>query len=261
MSLKAMIWAWDQDITNQSELLILLALADYANEDNECWPKYETLQEKSRVKSKATISKTLKALSEKGLVSIFRRPKPCGGSICNKYVLNISESSNSGLPAHSESSFPESESSGNEPPKVQEMNFPTSLNQSLKNLPLSNQSLLDDTPPELNIQAWVEWIQFKKDQFNFAHKTAGSELKACKQLIKLANGNHERQQAIVDQSITNGWKGLFTLQMEITGHGRQQPTYKSHRQQTQEHARNEIERLFGDDSGGEQEISGYTLDD
>jgi len=41
------VWA-DAAITNQSELLVLLAIADYANDEGEAWPSIESIATKSR---------------------------------------------------------------------------------------------------------------------------------------------------------------------------------------------------------------------
>ena len=38
MSLRALSWAWEQELTNPSEKLVLLAIADHANDDGMCWP-------------------------------------------------------------------------------------------------------------------------------------------------------------------------------------------------------------------------------
>ena len=81
MSLEAIVWAWKQPIKDQGELLVLLALADYADEDGKCWPSHQTLMKKARINSNNTLSKKLKSLREMQLIDWRRRPRAGGGSL------------------------------------------------------------------------------------------------------------------------------------------------------------------------------------
>ena len=66
-----------------TETLLLLALADYADERGRCWPSKETLSRRSRV-SKRTVDKYIKRLSESGWLWIEEH----GGRKSNCYTLN-----------------------------------------------------------------------------------------------------------------------------------------------------------------------------
>ncbi len=117
MSLDAIAWAWRQPVDDQGELLVLLSLADYANEKALCWPSQQTLMTKSRMKSKTTLNKKLRSLQEQGLINWQRRPKAGGGSSSNLYQLLCmpqSESTDNGL---SESPVSTPESPIYEPPE------------------------------------------------------------------------------------------------------------------------------------------------
>jgi len=58
------VWA-DAAITNQSELLVLLAIADYANDEGEAWPSIESIATKSRH-------------TDRGVQKILNRLQKCG---------------------------------------------------------------------------------------------------------------------------------------------------------------------------------------
>ena len=49
MSIDVMSWVWKHADVSGATLLILLALADYANHNGICWPGVAALAEKSRV--------------------------------------------------------------------------------------------------------------------------------------------------------------------------------------------------------------------
>lgn len=68
MSIKVMSWVWsDCKDVGGTQLLVLLALADNANDEGHCWPALATIGAKARV-SKATVVRTLNVLEEMGLV-------------------------------------------------------------------------------------------------------------------------------------------------------------------------------------------------
>lgn len=61
------------------------------------------------------------------------------------------------------------------------------------------------------LKMWKIWKDYKKKEFNFKYKSSASEQGALKQLAKTANNNKETAIKILEQSISNGWKGFFEL--------------------------------------------------
>jgi hypothetical protein len=59
-------------------------------------------------------------------------------------------------------------------------------------------------------EKWELWKDFKVEQFAFRYKTIG-EQGALKALVDISQGREEIAMKIIDQSIANGWKGLFEL--------------------------------------------------
>jgi hypothetical protein len=96
--------------------------------------------------------------------------------------------------------------------------------QEIENLHIENQPLLNtniklntnntkterDYPFELNLEAWELWKAFRKEQFRTTYKPLG-ESAAISKLLRISNNNKENQSQIIQQSIENGWKGLFEL--------------------------------------------------
>ncbi|MGP9420094.1 DNA replication domain protein [Ewingella sp. AOP9-I1-14] len=69
-----------------------------------------------------------------------------------------------------------------------------------------------DYPPQLNAQAWEEWKLYRRDMKIKAYApTSRSEGSAITKLLELSGGNQQKQMAIVQQSMANGWAGLFEL--------------------------------------------------
>lgn len=63
------------------------------------------------------------------------------------------------------------------------------------------------------LSAWDLWKKFKKEQFRFSYKKI-SEQAALKELTELANENEQIAIAIIQQSMSKGWQGLFELKLQ-----------------------------------------------
>lgn len=86
MSIEALNWAWQQlaTISSPSNRLVLLALADAANEDGECWPRLDVLAKKTGV-SRSRVSRAVHTMEEEGLLIVGRR----GQGKANTYTLSV----------------------------------------------------------------------------------------------------------------------------------------------------------------------------
>ena len=67
MSLEVMNWAWDQPVAKATNKLVLLALADHANADGECWPSMKRIARRSDISTRH-VSRAINELIEIGLV-------------------------------------------------------------------------------------------------------------------------------------------------------------------------------------------------
>ena len=88
MSVKVSSWVWGlATLTDNAPLLVLLALADAANDEGYCWHNQKTLCKKSR-QSTSTARRALRKLEAMGLVTTFRR-MTSKGLASNLYLLNV----------------------------------------------------------------------------------------------------------------------------------------------------------------------------
>lgn len=87
MSIAALDWAWNQDCPNATSKLVLIALADKANDDGECWPGMEHVARMVGISTRQ-VSTHLQRLEEVGLLA--RRRKRSGLGRLGSYVFHLS---------------------------------------------------------------------------------------------------------------------------------------------------------------------------
>jgi len=148
MSLRAMAWAWAQDTKSSGERLVLLALADHAGEDGECYPHTARLGEKCALDRK-TVQRHLIALDERGLVEkLYRRKRGDGRLSGWQYRLALDNPegtpmpSQEGAPMPSREGTPTSRQDGAPMPSLE----PSSINRQPE--PSNELAVVDD---------WAEW--------------------------------------------------------------------------------------------------------
>ena len=86
MSIKVMSWVWENSDTSGSVRLVLLALADSANDDGICWPGLETIAKKARI-SKRYVIEIIKQLEDKGSLKVERRRATEHKNLSNIYKV------------------------------------------------------------------------------------------------------------------------------------------------------------------------------
>jgi hypothetical protein len=64
---------------------------------------------------------------------------------------------------------------------------------------------------------WEEWKNYKAAQFSFKYKHQKSEQEAINELFGLADGNEEKANQIIKQSMAKGWRGLFAVKNDQNG--------------------------------------------
>lgn len=63
-------------------------------------------------------------------------------------------------------------------------------------------------------EAWDQWKDYKKTQFRFSYKSSRTEQTALKKLQELSEGEERTALLILEQSVGNGWSGLFSIKNE-----------------------------------------------
>ncbi len=87
MSILAMNWVWTLEDLGPSETLVLLALADAADDDGFCWPSQAFLARKSR-QTDRNVRRILARLEKMGLLRVEARSSTYGRR-SNLYHLNV----------------------------------------------------------------------------------------------------------------------------------------------------------------------------
>jgi len=101
MSWSALAWASKKKTGNGTNKLVLIALANYADDNNSCFPSYKTLTTITEL-SQRTIARSLKQLEDKSFISIKQRFSEYDQSArqtSNFYQLNINIQFNA-TPSH-----------------------------------------------------------------------------------------------------------------------------------------------------------------
>lgn len=90
MSIKAMNWAWQVKGLKPGEKLVLMKLADHANDSGLCWPGKSSIAEDCEV-SKRTADAYVARLSELKLITVTRRKVGRNHNETNVYQLHIGQ--------------------------------------------------------------------------------------------------------------------------------------------------------------------------
>lgn len=88
MSNRAMAWAWGVDGLTTVQKLLLVALADFADEADSCYPGQERLAQLAST-SRETVSRNLSRLEDLGLISRERRQRKDGFRTSDRFVLHV----------------------------------------------------------------------------------------------------------------------------------------------------------------------------
>jgi hypothetical protein len=103
MSIEALCWAWKQELPSAGRKLVLVALADAAHEDGECWPSYKTLAKKTGLAA-ATVRGYVTDLGDAGLLKKEARERSDGSQTSNRYWLQIEGADGSAGPGDAQRS-------------------------------------------------------------------------------------------------------------------------------------------------------------
>ena len=87
-----MNWAWRQTLTPTLKL-VLMALADPADDQGVCWPSISTLAKKCSVSTR-TVRRSLRVLMDSGMLIAEARRRGDGSSTSNRYRLLIAGGDN-----------------------------------------------------------------------------------------------------------------------------------------------------------------------
>ncbi|MDE1464816.1 DnaT-like ssDNA-binding domain-containing protein [Spartinivicinus poritis] len=88
MSVQAIAWAFSLSNLEPNKKIVLLALADNANDQGYCWPAMDTIAEKTSL-SRSTVKRHIKSLAELNLLTKFERASASGATTSNHFYLHV----------------------------------------------------------------------------------------------------------------------------------------------------------------------------
>lgn len=80
MSIKVMTWVWEHAAVNKGSLLVLLALADFADDEGKCYPATPTLAKKARLEERQ-VQRVVKQLIQQELLDVQWNKGPNGVNV------------------------------------------------------------------------------------------------------------------------------------------------------------------------------------
>lgn len=203
MSFQTMTWAVDQDLpTNQK--MVLIMLANRTNHDTgRCDPSHKRLAKDCGM-SLSTLKRCLSALEEEGYIGIVTR-RSGDVNLPNQYQLNMTR-------VGSERTDPSSQGTDHGSHGPEGVGSERATNHEVNNHEVNH----EEKPKghEAEIPEWVpaeQWADFVEHRKQLKAKLTDRAVKmAIKELAKLRDAGHEPA-AVLEQSIVNGWKGVFPI--------------------------------------------------
>lgn len=211
MSMELMVKAMKTKVGNPLRKLVLIKLADNASDQGECWPSYQHIADQCEI-DRSTVRKHIKHLESQGLLRIENREGPKGNST-NLYYLTLRNP----VGQNSTPVGPESTGVGPQPtPPVGPESTRTShsfepvtetVGQTVAGAPSAKKKAskfdpMTCKPANVSEQTWADWCQHRKEIRKPLTATT------CSKQAKTLAGHHAPD-AVINQSISNGWTGLF----------------------------------------------------
>jgi hypothetical protein len=180
---------WDRADISSTQKLVLLALADWANDDGLCWPSIATIAAKSSLKERA-VQMTIRSLEEAGFV---RREEVVGRG--NRYWLRMPP----------QEMHPRTECT----PPPQEMHPAPALNApNTSMIHHLTPKVISGLPDWLPADAWNGWIEMRKVRKKPLTERATQRALSKLDAMRLAGQDIAE---VLDRSTMNGWTDLYEI--------------------------------------------------
>lgn len=211
MSMELMVRAMKTKVGNPLRKLVLIKLADNANDMGECWPSYQHIADQCEI-DRSTVRRHIKNLEGQRLLRIENRDGPKGNS-SNLYFLTLG-----GVGTNSTPVGPKSTGVGTQPtppvgtestrtshsfePVIEPVEHAVAVAPAATKKKASKFDPLTAKPANVSVTAWADWCQHRKEIRKALTATT------CAKQAKTLAGHHDAD-AVINQSISNGWTGLF----------------------------------------------------
>lgn len=219
MSVRVSTLVWGRSKAKGHVLMLLLALADQANDDGYCWPKQSTLARRLRLGSDRAVRKAIDAAEQLGELSTIHRTNE-GRFIGNAYQINLEvlRSQEDIWDAPPEPQFRPSTDHRNHSSATTGTTVPVTTGTTVPN---NNRQLQPSRKPStdgvslpewLPEEAWGDFLQHRKAVKAPVTPLAATRL--IRTLTELREQGHDPVK-VIDQTIATGkWTGLFPLSLQ-----------------------------------------------
>ena len=205
MSFKQLNLALDIEGVTPGQKLVLLVLANRANKNGEAWPSIENIAVQSCM-SRSGVKNALRELRNRGL--LFNKSRRNRSNI---YHLTLDPESTKGslsdLQEEQGKGQPVTDGGHSEPPNrsLTDRVVVTQCPQTQKNHQVTIIEPKETAQENLNTEAWQEYIAYRREAKHPTLKAVSER----KQKSRLAKFSWAVQAETVEQTIANGWAGLF----------------------------------------------------
>ncbi|WP_236166638.1 helix-turn-helix domain-containing protein [Pseudomonas juntendi] len=211
MSMELMVKAMKTKVGNPLRKLVLIKLADNASDQGECWPSYQHIADQCEI-DRSTVRKHIKHLEAQGLVRIENREGPKGNSTNLYYLTLRNPVGQNSTPVGPESTGVGPQPTGGVGPESTRTSHsfePVTepVEQTVADAPSAKKKApkfdpMTCKPANVSEQTWADWCQHRREIGKRLTKTT------CDRQAKTLAGHHSPD-AVINQSISNGWTGLF----------------------------------------------------
>ncbi len=180
---------WDREDLSSTQKLVLLALADWANDEGLCWPSINRLATKASLTSRA-VQKTIRSLEEAGFI---KREEVLGKG--NRYWISAPLNDVHPCPTFT-------------PPlnEVRPTPEPRSPNTSIIHQSTTNNII--GIPDWMPSEAWHGWVEMRK--MKKKPLTARAATKAINKLDAMRQAGQDIA-AVLDRSTLNCWADVYEI--------------------------------------------------
>lgn len=221
MSFKLMVQAFEARVGNPLRKLVLIKLADQANDNGVCWPSYETLAFHCETTRRSVITH-VKQLEVDGFLRIERvYDKEAGKNKSNRYHLTIEKKVLSSGENNSLVKELHHPSENNSPPLVKELHHPSegaspkpitesinteSINESVKSAPKTKAKKKVEKPTDVSNQVWSDFLELRKTKKAPLSVTAWNQAK--KQVDQAMDKTGHSLEQVMTEWVLAGWTGF-----------------------------------------------------
>ena len=207
---------WELDLKS-TDKLVLLALADHANDDCECYPSLNKISNKSGLSKQGLLNSIDRLVKNGYLIKEFRN-RADGSQTSNLYILKVEGGSQRGGRGVVNEVEGGSQRGGrgvvNEVDSFNHQLEPSSnhqFNRQSKNIKPDIKQGADKSdavilPDFIKSEVWENWKKYRKERKLTCREIT---LKAQIEKLKIWHAKGHNVNEIIDTSIASGWQGLF----------------------------------------------------